>query len=273
MSATHVLVVDDDVAMRQMIKDYLSGHFMLVSAVSDGTEMLRALRAHPVDLIILDLQLAREDGLDLLRNLGGLTDAPIIIITGHRGEEVDKVIGLELGADDYIVKPFGLRELLARIRVVLRRAEATERRSRNRPVHIRYRFAGWELDMRTRQLTTPQGEALRLTPGELNLLTAFLRSPQQILSREQLLSASRVHEQEVYDRSIDVLILRLRRKLERDPSLPALIQTERGVGYIFTEPVDTQRDTIRFSTPAPRPAESPERLPFLAPNATPPSGN
>src|SRR5499433_497174 len=185
----HVLVVDDDPSMRDVIRNYLESENFQVSAVSDGRGMARVLSDSDkaVDLIILDLKLADEDGLDLMRGLGGRSDVPIILVTGHRREETDRVVGLELGADDYMVKPFGLRELLARVRAVLRRSEASELRSRRNEKRIRYRFAGWELNMRTRSLTSPTGDVAPLTAGEFNLLAAFLRSPQQVLSREQLL--------------------------------------------------------------------------------------
>jgi two-component system, OmpR family, response regulator len=233
----HVLVVDDDPSMRDVIGTYLQGQNFHVTAVSDGRGMARALADKAVDLIILDLKLANEDGLDLMRGLGGQPDIPIILITGHRRDETDKVVGLELGADDYLTKPFGMRELLARVRAVLRRSEIAKLGSRKNEKRIRYRFAGWELDMRTRQLTSPTGETALLTAGEFNLLIAFLRSPQQILTRQQLLAASRVHDEEVFDRSVDIQILRLRRKLEADPSKPRLIRTERGAGYILAAPV------------------------------------
>jgi two-component system, OmpR family, response regulator len=200
--------------------------------------MARILADKAVDLIILDLKLSNEDGLDLMRSLDGRSDVPVILVTGHRREEMDRVVGLELGADDYIIKPFGLRELLARVRAVLRRSAAAERRSRKNEKRIRYRFAGWELNVRTRTLTSPTGDAVALTAGEFNLLAAFLRSPQQVLSREQLLAASRVHDEEVFDRSVDIQILRLRRKLETNPSEPQLIRTERGAGYIFAAAVE-----------------------------------
>jgi DNA-binding response OmpR family regulator len=238
-TAKHILVVDDDSVMRGMLADYLEGRNFRVSAVADGKALSRVLRDKPVDLIILDIKLAHEDGLDVMRRLGSPPDAPIIVITGHRREEADRILGLELGADDYVTKPFSLRELLARIRAVLRRSEAAERRSRTKTKRVRYRFAGWELNMRTRCLQAPTGEVVKLTAAEFNLLMAFLRSPQQILSREQLLTASRVHDEEVFDRSIDVQILRLRRKLEAKPSTPELIATERGAGYTFTAPVET----------------------------------
>jgi two-component system, OmpR family, response regulator len=201
--------------------------------------MRRVLSDQPVDLMILDLKLADEDGLELMRGIGAQTDVPIIVLTGHRRDETDRVVGLELGADDYMMKPFGLRELLARVRAVLRRAQAGARRARRSENRLRYRFAGWELDVRARRLISPSGASMALTAGEFNLLTAFLRSPQQVLSREQLLAASRVHDEEVLDRSVDITILRLRRKLEADPSEPRLIRTERGAGYVFAAPVET----------------------------------
>jgi DNA-binding response OmpR family regulator len=234
----HVLVVDDDPATRDVIGSYLEGQGFQVSRAADGRGMARALVDRPVDLIILDLQLGNEDGLDLMRGLGRHGDVPLIVLTGHRRDETDRVVGLELGADDYMTKPFGLRELLARIRAVLRRSEAGQHRSRKQVQQIRYRFADWELDMRKRRLVSPAGDRVALTAGEFNLLAAFLRSPQQVLSREQLLVASHIHDEEVYDRSIDVQILRLRRKLEADPSEPRLITTERGAGYVFTAVVE-----------------------------------
>jgi two-component system, OmpR family, response regulator len=234
----HVLVVDDDPSMRDVIGNYLESQNFHVSAVSDGRGMARILADKAVDLIILDLTLTNEDGLDLMRGLDGRSDVPVILVTGHRRDEMDRVVGLELGADDYIIKPFGLRELLARVRAVLRRSAAAERRSRKNEKRMRYRFAGWELNVRTRTLTSPTGNAVALTAGEFNLLAAFLRSPQQVLSRDQLLAASRVHDEEVFDRSVDIQILRLRRKLETNPSEPQLIRTERGVGYTFAAAVE-----------------------------------
>jgi two-component system OmpR family response regulator len=232
----HILVVDDDPAMRDMLSSYLESENFRVSAVADSQAMSRVLGERLVDLMILDMRLADEDGLDVMRALGSPPEAPTIIITGHRLDEADRVVGLELGADDYITKPFSLRELLARIRAVLRRSEAA-RPTRGRK-RVRYRFAGWELDMRARRLTSEAGDVTPLTSGEFNLLAALLQSPQQILSREQLLVASRIHDEEVFDRSIDVQILRLRRKLEADPSEPKLIITERGAGYVFAAAVE-----------------------------------
>jgi two-component system, OmpR family, response regulator len=237
LAGKHVLIVDDDSAMRSMLAEYLEGENFRVSAVADGNSMAIALRDAAVDLIILDMKLGREDGLDLMRRLGSPPEAPVIVVTGHRRDEADRIVGLELGADDYVTKPFSPRELLARIRAVLRRSTAARQHSHRTPSYVRYRFAGWELDTRARRLTSPDREVVPLTAGEFNLLTAFLEAPQQILTREQLLAASRVHDGEVFDRSIDVQILRLRRKLEKEPSEPKLIITERGAGYLFAVPV------------------------------------
>jgi len=234
----HVLAVDDDPALRAMIADYLADRHFKVSTAADGREMARILAEGETDLLLLDVRLNDEDGLELVRDLRTRSDLPIIVMSGHRREEVDRVLGLELGADDYLTKPFGMRELLARIRAVLRRAQSSAAASNKDAKRTRYRFAGWELSLRTRRLTSPSGERVPLTKGEFNLLAAFLDSPQRLLTREQLLTASRVHDQEVFDRSIDVQILRLRRKLEADPSDPQFIRTERGVGYIFAAPVE-----------------------------------
>lgn len=234
----HVLAVDDDPAMRTLIADYLADQNVRVSVAADSSEMRRTLATGDIDLVILDLKLRNEDGLQIVRALRAESDLPIIVLTGHRRESVDRVVGLELGADDYLTKPFSPRELLARIHAVLRRTPAV--RPDQEAKRTRYRFAGWELNLRTRQLSSPSGENVPLTKGEFSLLTAFLQSPQRVLTREHLLAASRIHDNEVFDRSIDVQILRLRRKLETDPSAPALIRTERGMGYIFSSPVEAQ---------------------------------
>jgi two-component system, OmpR family, response regulator len=231
-----ILVVDDDPATRRLIADYLSQHDFRLYLAASGDEMARILSETPVDLIVLDMKLAGEDGLALIRDLRPRSDVPIIVLTGARREEVDRVIGLELGADDYVLKPFSPRELLARIRAVLRRAEIRDALHDKNEKRTLYRFGDWVLNLRTRQLTAPGGEPVSLTHGEFSLLAAFLQSPQRVLSREQLLAATRMHE-DIFDRSVDAQILRLRRKLEVDPSHPALIRTERGAGYIFAAPV------------------------------------
>ena len=232
-----IFVVEDDPVMQRMVGDYLEQHNMRVASGSGRREMIQHFAVGEPDLVILDLRLGEEEGFDLLREIRSRSDVPVIITTGDRRDEIDRVVGLELGADDYVTKPFSLRELLARIRAVLRRQEAGRAAPQRDPERGRYRFAGWQLDRRTRRLTDPGGTEVPLTKGEYTLLNAFLEAPQRPLSREHLLQATRVHE-DVFDRSIDVQILRLRRKLELDPSAPQIIQAERGVGYVFALPVE-----------------------------------
>src|SRR5215469_5225763 len=232
-----VLVVEDDPALQRMILAYFEENNIRTLVASGRQEMVNRLGSAQVRLVILDLRLGDEDGLDLLREIRASSDVPVIIITGHRRDEIDRVVGLELGADDYLTKPFSLRELLARVRAVLRRFDAGRSAPIREPARGRWRFSGWQLDRRTRRLTDPDGAPVALTKGEYALLTAFLDAPQRPLSREHLLQATRVHE-DIFDRSIDVQILRLRRKLEADPSNPTIIRTERGVGYIFDLPVE-----------------------------------
>jgi DNA-binding response OmpR family regulator len=220
-----------------MIANYLEGHNIHVASASNWDEVTRHFAAADPGLVILDLRLGEEDGLDLLREIRSRSDVPVIITTGHRRDEIDRVVGLELGADDYMTKPFGLRELLARIRAVLRRREAGHVASHREAERGRCRFGGWQLDRQTRRLTDANGDLVALTKGEYALLTAFLDAPQRPLSREHLLQATRVHE-DVFDRSIDVQVLRLRRKLETDSNAPRIIQTERGIGYVFALPVE-----------------------------------
>jgi two-component system OmpR family response regulator len=233
-----IFIVEDDPVMLGMVGDYLEQHNMQVVSASGGQEMVRHFAIREPDLVILDLRLAQEEGFDLLREIRSRSDVPVIITTGDRRDEIDRVVGLELGADDYLTKPFSLRELLARIRAVLRRQEAGRAAVQPDPERGRCRFGGWQLDRRIRRLIDPSGGQVALTKGEYALLTAFLDAPQRPLSREHLLQATRVHE-DIFDRSIDVQILRLRRKLELDPSAPQIIQTERGVGYVFALPVET----------------------------------
>jgi two-component system, OmpR family, response regulator len=232
-----VLVVEDDPALQRMILNYFAENSIRTLVASGGQEMVHQLGSNEVSLVVLDLRLGHEDGLDLLREIRSNSDLPIIVITGHRRDDIDRVVGLELGADDYLTKPFNLRELLARVRAVLRRFDVGRAAPARDPERGRFRFSGWQLDRRTRKLTDPSGAPVALTKGEYALLLAFLDAPQRPLSREHLLQATRVHE-DVFDRSIDVQILRLRRKLERDPSAPRVIQTERGVGYVFAVSVE-----------------------------------
>jgi len=232
-----VLVVEDDPALQRMILNYFGENSIRTLLANNRQEMVDQLRNTEVNLVILDLRLGSEDGLDLLREVRLSSDVPVIIITGHRRDDIDRVVGLELGADDYLTKPFNLRELLARVRAILRRFDVGRAAPTRDPERGRFRFSGWQLDRRIRQLTDPAGATVPLTKGEYAMLLAFLEAPQRPLSREHLLQATRVHE-DVFDRSIDVQILRLRRKLERDPSAPSVIRTERGVGYVFAVPVE-----------------------------------
>ena len=238
-SQPHILVIDDDPAMRKLIADYLAENELRVSAVATGAEMRQVLAQHAIDLVVLDLRLGAEDGMQLAQKLREESAIPIVMVTGKR-EEADRVMGLELGADDYIVKPFSTRELLARIRAVLRRYQTARALLPGRDDTRRaYRFAGWELNVRSRRLIDPEGGRVELSNGEFNLLLAFCAAPFRVLTRDQLLDLSRLHgADEVYDRSIDVQILRLRRKIEANPARPEFIKTERGAGYIFSVPVE-----------------------------------
>lgn len=228
----HILALDDDPDIRKVLLEYLSGQDYRVSAVARGQEMLAILSSEPVDLLLLDLRLPGENGMELARRVRELSQVPILILSGQ-ADEADRVMGLELAADDYVVKPFSPRELLARIRALLRRTQASAAAGIHDAGLRAYRFAGWELNVRSRRLTSADGGVVSLTNSEFSLLCAFLGSPQRVLTREQLLERSRLHSLEVYDRSIDVTILRLRRKIESDPSNPSLLTTDRGVGYIF----------------------------------------
>jgi len=233
----HILVVDDDPQIRELLHDYLAENELRVSVALNGAQMSQVLADEVIDLVILDLRLAGEDGMTIARTLRGQSAIPIIMLTGVR-DEADRVMGLELGADDYLTKPFSPRELLARIRTVLRRTKtAAVAQAQRREVRA-YRFAEFELNLRTRRLRQHDAHNIDLTNGEFNLLAALLAAPERILTRDQLLDASRVYDNEVYDRSIDVQVLRLRRKIEPDPSQPKFIVTERGVGYIFKSPVE-----------------------------------
>ena len=232
-----VLVIDEDPLMQQTLASFLKHHNMRVLRAVRRHDVTRQLTRTEPSVVILDLDLGQEDGLDLLRELRARSDVPVIITSGHHRDEIDRVVGLELGADHYVIKPFGLRELLARIQAVLRRQKPGRIVSHRDTEQGSYRFAGWLLDRHTRRLTNPSGTLIALTKGEYGLLIAFLNAPQRPLSREHLLQATRIHE-DVFDRSIDVQILRLRRKLEPDPSTPRLIRTERGVGYVLMPAVE-----------------------------------
>ena len=232
----HVLVVDDDSAVRQLVEEYLGQNDFRVTGAAGGSELMAAFRVGVVDLVLLDLRLRGEDGMQLLRALRAESQIPIIILTG-RAEEADQVMGLELGADDYLTKPFRPRELLARIRTVLRRTRAGQE-GHGAPVCRAYRLPGWELNLRTRRLTAGDGAEVSLSNGEFNLLAALLATANRVVTRDQLIELSRRYDNEVYDRAIDVQILRLRRKIEANPAEPRIIVTERGVGYRVAVPVE-----------------------------------
>ena len=236
----HVLMVDDDPDVCGVVTEYLSQNDFRVTTVSTGKQMLEILGREAIDLLLLDLRLPGEDGMNLARTVREKSKLPIVMLTG-RSEEADRIMGLELWADDYVTKPFSPRELLARIRAVLRRSQIEVVSPGHDETLRAYRFAGWELNVRLHRLQSPQGERIEISRGEFSLLCAFLSSPQRILTRDQLLELSRMHSTEVYDRSIDVQILRLRRKIEADPAHPVFIRTERGVGYYFDAPVKVVR--------------------------------
>jgi two-component system OmpR family response regulator len=231
----HILVVDDDPQIRALLEEYLAASGLRVSAAANGKQMSQILTDEAIDLVVLDLRLAGEDGMAIARSLRDQSAIPIVMLTGVR-EEADRVMGLELGADDYLTKPFSPRELLARIRTVLRRTKSAAPGQARREIRA-YRFGEFELNLRTRRLKPRVGRDVALSNGEFNLLAALLSAPERILTRDQLLEASRVYDNEVYDRAIDIQILRLRRKIEVDPAQPKFIVTERGVGYIFNCPV------------------------------------
>lgn len=232
----HILAVDDDPAMRKLIADYLAENEVRVTTVLDGRSMTEVLGREAVDLVLLDLRLQSEDGMDLMRELRAASMVPVIILTGRR-DEADRIIGLELGADDYLTKPFNPRELLARVRAVLRRRHAEVRQGRPQGVRA-YRFDGWELKLGTRRLVAPDGRLVPISRGEFPLFVALLGAPQRVLSRDQLLELSRLHNDDVFNRSVDVQILRIRRKIEPDPAAPRYIRTQRGVGYVLSASVE-----------------------------------
>lgn len=233
---TRVLVVEDEESYSDALAYMLRKEGFDVAIAATGPAALTEFDRNGADIVLLDLMLPGMPGTEVCRQIRQTSSVPVIMVSA-KDDEVDKVVGLELGADDYLTKPFNLRELLARVRAVLRRFESGRAVAAREPERGGYRFLGWELDRTTRQLTDPAGAAVALTKGEYTLLLAFLDAPQRPLSREHLLQATRVHE-DIFDRSIDVQILRLRRKLERDPSAPRVIQTERGVGYVFAVPVE-----------------------------------
>ncbi len=230
IQSPHILIVDDDRELRQLLTAFLTRHEFRVNAAADGRAMDKLLETARFDLIVLDLMLPGEDGLALCRRLRTTSSLPIIMLTAL-AEEIDRIVGLEMGADDYVVKPFNPRELLALIKAVLRRTGSASGTSRNSGKTLV--FAGWRLDLSKRELYSPEGVLMPLTGGEFDLLVAFAERPQRILNRDHLLDLTRGRAASAYDRSIDVQLSRLRRKIEADPNEPALIKTVRGGGYVF----------------------------------------
>jgi two-component system OmpR family response regulator len=233
----HILVVDDDPKIRNGLTGYLKEHGLRVTAAADGKAMMRQLESGAHDVVLLDVMLPGEDGLSLLRRLRRDHAVPVLMLTAMAGE-ADRVVGLESGADDYICKPFSLREVLARVRVVLRRREQAA--ARPDLLTARFNFAGWSFDTGARVLRAPDGSQVELTTGEFELLQAFVEHPHRVLNRDQLLDLARGRSSVAVDRSIDVLVMRLRRKIEVDPQAPVLIKTVRNGGYVFTAEVSLQ---------------------------------
>jgi len=236
VSHNHILVVDDDPKVRILLRRCFEGEGFSVSEAKDGAELRAHLVRQPVTLITLDLNLGNENGLDLAREVRKDRDVPIIMLTG-KGDTIDRVVGLELGADDYLAKPFELRELLARVRAVLRRSTAVNDAAPASPE--RFSFEGWVFDIGRRSLIKQSGEPQELTTGEFNLLEAFVRRPHRVLSRDAIMDLLKGQNWSPLDRSIDNLIARLRKKVELDHDHPRLIKTVRSIGYVFA--VDTQR--------------------------------
>jgi DNA-binding response OmpR family regulator len=235
----HILVVDDDPMIRSLLRRYLMGEGLRVSEAVDGAGIRAALAQGPVHTVLLDLVMPGEDGLTLARMIRQRSNVPIIMLTG-KGELIDRVVGLEAGADDYIIKPFELRELLARIRAVLRRAAPQpppEPLSDIQPPGETLLFEGWGLDLVKRELRDPAGAAVPLTAGEFDLLRVFASNPNRVLSRDRLIELVKGRDWASFDRAIDTQVGRLRKKIEADPANPTLVKTVRGGGYIFAAAV------------------------------------
>ncbi len=234
MEPDRILVVDDDARIRQMLVRYFEDNGFKVNAVANGAAMRSELAKGSYAAIFLDLVLPNgENGLELLRELRSTSDVPVLMLTGQ-DDVTDKVVGLEVGADDYIAKPFHLRELLARLRTILRRRTSSDATRPTNGEDETLAFEGWSLDVSRRRLTSPQGDDVALTTGEFDMLLVFVRNPGRVLSRETLMDLTRNRNLEAFDRAIDAQIVRLRKKIEDDPKSPDLIQSVRGVGYVFT---------------------------------------
>jgi two-component system OmpR family response regulator len=231
-----ILIVDDDREVRDLLGRFLSNSGFRTVTAKDGKEMRRAVADRRLDLIVLDLMLPGEDGLALCRDLRAKSSIPIIMLTA-KGARTDRIVGLEMGADDYLPKPFDPYELLARVKAVLRRSQSVANHSRAGKTAM-LRFAGWKVDLARRRVESPDGMMIDLTAAEFNLLVAFAERPQRVLTRDQLLDLTRGRDTILFDRSIDNQVSRLRRKIEPDPMQPILIKTVRGGGYIFAETVE-----------------------------------
>lgn len=236
MKQDHLLLVDDDAELRDLLRDYLGQAGFRVTAVADGREMQKAMDAVPFDLVILDIMLPGEDGLFLCRRLRAKSRIPILMLTA-RGDEIDRIVGLEMGADDYLSKPFNPRELLARIKSILRRATSLPENLAAEDVH-RFRFAGWTLDAQSRQLRSPAGVVVDLSGVEYKILRVLVEHPNRVMSRDQLLEFTQGREASPFDRAIDVQIGRLRRKLNDDAREAHLIKTVRNEGYVLAAAVE-----------------------------------
>lgn len=235
--AEHLLVVDDDREIRRLIEEYLTQAGYRVSAAADGRAMRRVMEQHRIDLVVLDLMLPGEDGLSLCRELRARSNLPILMLTA-RGAEIDRIVGLEMGADDYLAKPFNPRELLARIRSILRRAQALPPNLVAEDVAA-FRFAGWTLEVASRNAVASDGLVVPLSGAEFRLLRVLLEHPNRVLSRDQLLELTNGRESILFDRSIDVLVGRLRKRLRDDGKEPTLIKTVRGEGYVLAAGVES----------------------------------
>jgi two-component system, OmpR family, response regulator len=233
---TLIAVVEDDPEIRALVAGLLTREGFEAAPCADGGELDRLMARRRVDLAILDLMMPGEDGLSICRRLRVRGDTPVLMVTA-KNEDIDRVVGLEIGADDYLAKPFNPRELVARVRAILRRTRAVHRVADGPPRPV-YRFAGWRLDAGSRALTGPSGAAVELTGGEFDLLISLVEHPQRVLSRDHLLDWTRGRSAAPYDRTIDVQLSRLRRKLGDDPASPILIRTVRGGGYLFAASVE-----------------------------------
>ncbi len=233
----HILVVDDDAEIRDLLRDYLQKEGYRVTAVPDGKGLRAAVETSRPDAVILDLMLPGEDGLSLCRELRTRSQVPIIMLTA-RGDATDRIVGLEVGADDYVPKPFNPRELLARIKSVLRRSRALPENLKVAETDT-FRFAGWQLDAATRNLTSPAGVVIPLSDTDFRLLRIFLEHPNRVLTRDQLIDLMLSRDAAAYDRAIDVQVSRLRQRLGEDAKEPAMIKTVRGQGYVFAAHVET----------------------------------